>query len=62
VNKLLLPLIGTKSLNFPNLTIGDYLELVDFTGRQMSPGKRGRIKEAEPTALTKLGLSKDRWT
>jgi hypothetical protein len=51
-----------KSFNFPNITVGDYLELVDFTGRQMAPNKRGRIKETEPTALTKLGLSKDHWT
>jgi REP element-mobilizing transposase RayT len=44
-NKPLLPLIGTKSFNFPNITVGDYLELVDFTGRQMAPNKRGRIRE-----------------
>jgi hypothetical protein len=58
----LLPLIGTKSFNFPNITVGDFLELVDFTGRQIAPKKRGRIHETEPTALTKLGLSKDHWT
>jgi REP element-mobilizing transposase RayT len=61
-NQALLPLIGAKSFNFPNITVGDYLELVDFTGRQSSSGKRGRISENEPAALTKLGLSKDHWT
>jgi REP element-mobilizing transposase RayT len=58
----LLPLIGAKSFNFPNITVGDYLELVDFTGRQIAPGKRGRIEPSEPAALTKLGLSRDHWT
>jgi hypothetical protein len=61
-NKPLLPLIGTKSFNLPNITVGDHLELVDFTGRQMAPNKRGRIQETEPSALTKLGLTKDHWT
>jgi REP element-mobilizing transposase RayT len=61
-NKPLLPLTGTKSFNFPNITIGDYLELVDFTGRQVAANKRGRIKETEPKALAKLGLSTDHWT
>jgi REP element-mobilizing transposase RayT len=61
-NEPLLPLIGTKSFNFPNITVGDYLELVDFTGRQMAPEKPGKIAASEPAALTKLGLSKDHWT
>jgi hypothetical protein len=61
-NEPLLPLIGTKSFNFPNITVGDYLELVDFTGRQIAPEKPGKIAASEPAALTKLGLSKDHWT
>jgi len=31
------------------------MDLVDCTGRQICPGKRGKIKESEPKALNKLG-------
>jgi hypothetical protein len=40
----------------------NYIELVDFTGREWHAGKRGRIESTEPKALTKLGLDKDHWT
>ena len=40
----------------------EYIDLVDFTGREMFAGKRGKIKATEPRALRKLGLDKDRWT
>ncbi len=39
-----------------------YIELVDYTGRQLRPGKRGKIDEREPTALSKLGLDTNYWT
>jgi len=35
--------------------------LVDYTGRQAYPGKRGVIKESEPKALDKLGLNSEHW-
>ncbi len=57
-----MPLIGVKSFNVPNLTEGDYIELVDFTGREWLSAKRGRIESIEPKALTKLRLDKDHWT
>ena len=57
-----MPLIGVKSFNVPNLTERDYIELVDFTGREWHAGKRGKIEASEPKALTKLGLDKDHWT
>jgi REP element-mobilizing transposase RayT len=56
------PLIGTKSFNMPNITEADYIELVDLTGRDWHAGKRGKIEDAEPKALTKLGLDKNHWT
>jgi hypothetical protein len=56
------PLIGTKSFNMPNITEADYIELVDLTGRDWHAGKRGKIADAEPKALTKLGLDKNHWT
>ena len=40
----------------------DYIELVDFTGRELHPGKRGKIDASEPKALTKLGVDKNHWT
>jgi REP element-mobilizing transposase RayT len=61
-NQLLRPLIGCRSLNMPAITEADYIELVDFTGRQWHAGKKGRIEASEPRALTKLGLDKNLWT
>ena len=61
-NEPLLPLIGIKSLNVPTLTAAEYIDLVDFTGREWHAGKRGRIEASEPRALRKLGLDKDHWT
>jgi REP element-mobilizing transposase RayT len=61
-NRPLLPLIGTRSFNMPAITEADYIELVDFTGRQWHGGKKGIIDAGEPRALTKLGLDKTHWT
>jgi hypothetical protein len=61
-NQLLRPLIGTRSFNMPAITEADYIELVDFTGRQWHAGKKGIIEANEPRALTKLGLDKSHWT
>ena len=61
-NQPLLAMIGANSFNAPLLTNADYLELVDFSERMISPGKRGRIKETEPKALTKLGLDPRHWS
>ncbi len=58
----LVPLIGVKSFNVPTLTNAEYIDLVDFTGREWHEGKRGRIEATEPKALRKLGLDKDHWT
>ena len=40
----------------------EYIDLVDFTGREWQTGKRGVIRADEPPALRKLGLDKDHWT
>ena len=55
-----MPLLGVRSFNLPSISAADYIELVDFTGRELHPGKRGKI--AEPKALTQLGLDKNHWT
>ena len=60
--RLLMPLVGVRSFNMPLISEADYIELVDFTGRELHPGKRGKIAAHEPKALTKLGLDKNHWT
>lgn len=54
--------VGANSFNAPLLTNAEYLDLVDFTGRLICPGKRGAIKEEEPKALTKLGFDAKHWS
>ena len=61
-NQPLTLLIGARSCNFPRISEADYIELVDFTGRQLHPGKRSKIEASESKALTKLGLDKNHWT
>ena len=56
------PLAGIISANFPRLSSAEYIELVDWTGRQLHPGKRGRIAAQEPPALRKLGLDATHWS
>ena len=61
-SQYLAPLAGIKSGNVPPMTEAEYIDLVDFTGRELHPGKRGAIKMDEPPALRKLGLDKNHWT
>ena len=56
------PLAGILWANFPRITNAEYLALVDWTGRQLHPGKRGTITMAEPPALRQLGLDAEHWT
>ena len=53
----LMPLVGVQSFNLPGISESDYIELVDFTDRNLHSGKRGKIEVSEPKALTKLGLA-----
>ncbi|OED38568.1 hypothetical protein AB833_19325 [Chromatiales bacterium (ex Bugula neritina AB1)] len=39
----------------------DYLELVDWTGRQMREDKPGQIEETVPPILNRLNLDADHW-
>lgn len=43
------------------LPLGDYLQVVDWTGRQLAPGKRGVIRGSAPTCLRHIGADKRRW-
>ena len=61
-NQPLMPLVGVRSFHLPGISAAEYIELVDFTGRELHAGKRGQIEASEPRALTKLGLNKNHWT
>ena len=56
------PLAGNISANFPRTSKAEYIDLVDWIGRQLHPGKRGKIARDEPPALRKLGLDATHWT
>jgi len=56
------PLAGLISANFPRISTADYIELVDWTGRQLHLGKRGVIEATEPPTLRLLGLDPGHWT
>ncbi len=57
-----MPLICVNSFNVPTLTAAECIDLVDFIGREIHAGMRGKIEASEPKALRKLGLDKDHWT
>lgn len=46
---------------FPSMSLEKYLELLDWTGRQLRSGKRGSIPEELAPILTRLGLCGDHW-
>ena len=43
------------------MTLPEYLQLVDWTGRQLHPGKRGRIPKDVPPVIERLGSSAEIW-
>ena len=44
------------------LPLAEYARLVDWTGRQLAPGKRGVIRGAIPTGLRLIGAVPTRWS
>jgi len=60
----LLPFIGGERLNMPKgiqCDLTDYLELVDWSGRQIKANKRGSIEGWRPHILEQLGIRADKW-
>jgi hypothetical protein len=55
------PILGVASSHTPSLSQAEYIDLVDYTGRHIAPGKTGVIKATEPPALEKLGLKPNHW-
>ena len=43
------------------MTLAEYLQLLDWTGRQLKPGKRGAIPKNAPPILDRLNLSTELW-
>jgi len=46
---------------FLPISVADYLELLDWTARQLAPGKRGKTPASFPAVLKRLGLSAADW-
>jgi len=60
----LMPFMDSKGVaNEPHIPMHliDYIELVDWTGRQIRPDKRGAISETSPPILARLGIEQDNW-
>ena len=43
------------------MSLAEYLELLDWTGRQVTPGKRGSVARKGPPILDRLNLSAELW-
>lgn len=62
--KSLLPFVGDYRNNCPagiHFNLIDYLQLVDWTGRQIRDDKRGYISETAPPILSRLHISPEHW-
>ncbi|HSX62581.1 MAG TPA: hypothetical protein VLF18_20555 [Tahibacter sp.] len=55
------PLIGPSLSTLP-LCVADYLQILDWTGRVLAPGKPGRIADDAPAILATIDASQARWT
>ena len=43
------------------MSLSEYLQLLDWTGRQLKPGKRGTVPKHAPPILERLNLSAELW-
>ena len=43
------------------MSLGDYLQLLDWTGRQLAQGKKGRIPDSIEPILQRLQLDQKGW-
>ena len=60
----LLPFSTNEHLSAPKgiqYSLTDYLELVDYTGRQIKKGKAGAIDPRIPNILQRLGIEPEKW-
>ena len=54
------PVAGSLRPAF-TITTADYLQILDWTGRQLAPGKRGRITPDAPAILATIDHDETRW-
>ena len=62
--KRLEPFVGNPRQPMPAglaYRVEDYIELVDWTGRQIREDKRGRIDDDHPPILDRLGIETEHW-
>ncbi len=59
--KPLAPILGKPLVAMLPLTLGDYLELVEWTGQQVRPGKRGALAPDAPSVLDRFEAKPERW-
>lgn len=62
--KALQRFVGNPRLNLPDglpLRLTHYMELVDWTGRQIREDKRSSIDDELPCILTRLDIDDERW-
>lgn len=62
--KELFPFAGDPRQDMPEglpFRLQDYLELLDWTGRQIRKGKRGRIDDSLPPILERLNIDSEKW-
>lgn len=52
--------MGGRLPNF-GLSVADYLQVLEWTGRTLAPGKRGRIAEDTPAILSIIDRDPNRW-
>jgi hypothetical protein len=55
------PASRASNLGCLNMTCAQYLELLEWTGRKVHPGKLGRIPADEPPILHQLGVAGEGW-
>jgi REP element-mobilizing transposase RayT len=60
----LLNFAGNPKQDMPDgipMRLTDYLDLVDWTGRQIKENKRGAISGSEPAIMDRLGINAEHW-
>ncbi len=60
-SKTLQPIAGLRGLSVLGIQPADYLQLLDWTGRQVRPDKRGAISGPPPKALMRLACGEGQW-
>ena len=55
------PVVGIKGRSVLRMSQAEYLELLDFTGRQLRASKRGVISGPPPEFLRRHRVDSDRW-